>query len=121
VSDLSRPSCFLAEWYRSEVTSKTIEDITAKLDAAAATMRAEGVQVQLIIALAVPTDEVLYGMFSAYSTNSIVLTCERAGIPVERLSSNVLLGSSRPPGGSREAGHTNGSEQQAHGKPPFPP
>jgi hypothetical protein len=104
VSDLSRPSCFLAEWYRSEVTSRTIEDIAAKLYTAAATMRAEGMQVQLIITLAVPTDEVLYGMFSAYSADTVVLTCEHAGIPVERLSSDVvLLGSAWPPGGPLDA------------------
>lgn len=69
------------------------------LDTAAATMRANGRQVRLLITLAVPTDEVIYGMFSAYSADAVVLTCERAGIPVERLSSDVLLASAQPGGG----------------------
>jgi hypothetical protein len=107
VSVLLQPSCFLAEWYWPEVTSRAIEDINDKLDSAAAAMRAEGIHVQLIITLAVPTDEVLYGMFSATSADSVVLTCERAGIPLERLSSDVLLGSAWQSGGSPDAEHPN--------------
>jgi hypothetical protein len=96
VSNLSQPSCFLSEWYRPDITSQTLEDISAILDKAAATMRAEGTQVHLLITLAVPPDEVLYGLFIACSAATVVLTCEHAGIPVERLSSDVLLGLAEP-------------------------
>jgi hypothetical protein len=109
VSKVPQPSCFLAEWYRPEVTSRMIEDMVAMLDAAAATMRAEGMQVRLLFTLAVPTDEVLYGMFSAYSAEAVVLTCDHAGIPIERLSSDVLLGSVAPQaGGPGPAVHPTG-------------
>lgn len=70
------------------------------LDTAAATMRAEGRQVRLLFTLAVPTDEVLYGMFSASSADTVARTCEYAGIPIERLSSDVLLASAGPGAGA---------------------
>ena len=70
-------------------------------------MRAKGIQVRLLMTLAVPTDEVLYATFSAYSADSVVQTCKYAGIPVERLSSDVLLGSTGPPGGTA-AVHSTG-------------
>jgi len=49
---------------------------------------------------------VLYAMFSAYSADSVVKTCERGGIPVERLSSDVLVGSAS--GGLPDASHATG-------------
>jgi hypothetical protein len=93
VSTASRPSCFLAEWYRPEVTSRTVDDVSTLLETAAATINGDGKQVRLLFALAVPADEVLYAMFSAYSADTVVETCRLAGLPLERLSSNVLLGS----------------------------
>jgi hypothetical protein len=105
VSNVLQPSCFLAEWYRPDVTSRTVEDIAAVLDTAAAELRAEGIEVRLLMTLAVPADEVLYAMFSAYSADSVIKMCEHAGIPVERLNTDVLLGSMWPPGGSADTAH----------------
>jgi hypothetical protein len=86
-------ACYLAEWYRPEVTEQPLDDTIAKLDAVAATMRVEGSAVKLLVTLAVPTDEVIYGVFAACSPDSVVQVCRRAGIPLERLSSHVRLGS----------------------------
>jgi hypothetical protein len=88
------------------VTSRTIEDIAAMLYTAAATMCADGTQVRILMTLAVPSDEVLYAMFSAYSADSVVQTCEHAGIPVQRLNSDVLLGSKS--GEYPDASHATG-------------
>jgi hypothetical protein len=82
-------ACYLAEWYRPEVTQRPLDDTIAKLDAVAATMRVEGSLVKLLVTLAVPTDEVIYGVFAAYSPDIVVQACRRAGIPLERLSSDV--------------------------------
>jgi len=103
VSNVLQPSCFLAEWYRPDVTSRTVEDIAAALDTAAAELRAKGIQARLLMTLAVPADEVLYAMFNAYSADSVVQVCEHAGLPLERLSSDVLLGSMWQPGGNAHA------------------
>jgi hypothetical protein len=90
VSSAAPPvACYLAEWYRPEVTQQPLDDTVAKLDAVAATMRVEGSLVKLLVTLAVPTDEVLYGVFAARSSEVVVRACQRAGIPLERLSSDV--------------------------------
>lgn len=96
------------EWYRPDVTSETIENIATMLATAATTMCAEGRPVRLLIALAVPADEVLYGVFTAYSADTVVRTCQNAGIPVERLSTDVLLGSAGQHGDCTEAVYANG-------------
>jgi hypothetical protein len=82
-------ACYLAEWYRPDVTEQPLDDTVAKLDAVAATMRVEGSRVELLVTLAVPADEVIYGVFAACSPEIVVQACRRAGIPLERLSSDV--------------------------------
>jgi hypothetical protein len=88
-------ACYLAEWYRPEVTEQPLDDTVAKLDAVAATMRVEGSRVELLVTLAVPTDEVIYGVFAARSPEIVVQACRRAGIPLERLSPDVAARISR--------------------------
>jgi hypothetical protein len=82
-------ACYLAEWYQPEVIQRPLDDTVAKLNAVAATMRVEGSSVKLLVTLAVPTDEVIYGVFAARSPDVVVQACRRAGIPLERLSSDV--------------------------------
>jgi hypothetical protein len=81
--------CYLVEWYRPELTSGQLDRTAAKLEDCAATMRGEGSSVRLLMTLAVPTDEVLYGVFAAHSANTVSETCRRAGIPAERLTKAV--------------------------------
>ena len=59
---------YLAEWYLPELTEQSVDDIVARLDAAAATVTDEGTPVRLLVTLAVPTDEVLYAVFCAALT-----------------------------------------------------
>jgi hypothetical protein len=80
---------FLAEWYLPEMTEQSVDDIVAKLDLAASTVSAEGTPVGLLVTLAVPTDEVLYGVFGAHSTDIVTATCRRAGLPYHRLSGDI--------------------------------
>jgi hypothetical protein len=79
-------SCFLAEWYHPEVTRAPLEPTAATLDDAAAAMSAHGSPVRLLTMLAVPSDEVLFGVFSAMSAQIVAETCDRAGMPVQRLT-----------------------------------
>ena len=80
---------YLAEWYLPELTEQSVDDIVAKLDIAASTVSDEGTPVRLIVTLAVPTDEVLYGVFGADSPEIVTATCQRAGFPHQRLSRDV--------------------------------
>ena len=81
--------CYLVEWYRPELTAGQLDLTLAKLEDCAAAMREEGSSVRLLMTLAVPTDEVLYGVFVAPSAKTISETCRRAGIPAERLTKAV--------------------------------
>jgi hypothetical protein len=80
---------YLAEWYLPELTEKSVDDMVAKLDAAAILVTGEGTPVRLIVTLAVPTDEVLYGVFGARSSDIVSKTCLQAGVPHQRLSGDV--------------------------------
>jgi hypothetical protein len=80
---------YLAEWYLPELTEQSVDDIVAKLDLAAANASDEGTPVRLLLTLAVPTDEVLYGVFGAHSPDIVTATCQRAGLPHQRLSGDV--------------------------------
>ncbi|UUO02905.1 hypothetical protein M4D79_06625 [Mycolicibacterium novocastrense] len=83
------PRCYLAEWYRPEVTRRRVDDIADELEAAAAAVAGEGVPVRLLVAVAAPTDEVLYGVFAADSPEIVIRTCQHAGIPAERLTADI--------------------------------
>lgn len=81
---------FLAEWYLPDLEETTVDDIVTRLDAAAALFTGEGTPVRLVVTLSVPTDEVLYGVFDAATPEAVVATCRRAGIPQQRLSTDVV-------------------------------
>jgi hypothetical protein len=57
----------VAEWYLPELTEQSVEDILAKLDVAATIVTKEGTPVRLLVALAVPPNEVLYAVVGAVS------------------------------------------------------
>jgi hypothetical protein len=80
---------YLAEWYLPELTEQSVEDLVGRLDAAAAAVTDEGTPVRLLVTLAVPTDEVLYGVFGADSSDIVSRTCHQAGAPHQRLSADV--------------------------------
>ena len=52
-------------------------------------MRVAGSLVKLLVTLAVPTAEVIHAVFAACTPDNVVQACLRAGIPLERLSSDV--------------------------------
>jgi hypothetical protein len=80
---------YLVEWYRPNLTRQLIDDMVAGLDMATANMCAEGSPVSLLITVAVPADEVLYGVFAAESPDVVRTACERAGSLAERMSADI--------------------------------
>jgi hypothetical protein len=80
---------YLAEWYLPELTDESVDDMVARLDAAAISVSSEGAPVRLLMTLAVPIDEVLYGVFGAQSPDIVSKTCLDAGVPHQRLSAGV--------------------------------
>ena len=57
--------------------------------AAVEMMCAGGTPVRLLATVVVPTDEVLYGLFAANSSEIVLQACKQAGIPAERLTAGV--------------------------------
>ena len=80
---------YLVEWYRPNLTPQLIDDIVAALDEVTTSMCAEGFPVRLLVTLAVPLDEVLFGVFAADSTDLVQTACARAGAVPERISVDV--------------------------------
>jgi hypothetical protein len=83
------PTRYLAEWYHPDVIGEDVDDVVARLEEGVSAMRAEGIAIQLLVALLVRTDEVFYGLYAAPSVDEVRSACTRAGIPAERLSANV--------------------------------
>jgi hypothetical protein len=80
---------YLAEWYGSELTGTALERALARLDESVDSECATGATVQLLFALAVPGDELVFCLFAACSAQTVANVCQRAGIPVQRLSDAV--------------------------------
>jgi len=83
--------CYLVEWYRPSVTAESLEETAARLNECAASMSALGPPVHLLTMLAVPSDEVLFGVFTAGSARAVTQTCDRAGIPAHRITTAADL------------------------------
>ena len=78
--------CYLVEWYHSALTEEPLDDTAARLNECAVLMSAQGSPVRLLNLLAVPTDEVLFAVFTAGSASIVAQTCDRAGLPAQRVS-----------------------------------
>jgi hypothetical protein len=83
--------CYLVEWYRPSVTTESLGVTAARLNACAASVSALGPPVRLLTMLAVPSDEVLFGIFTADSASAVTQTCDRAGLPAHRITTATDL------------------------------
>ena len=99
MDDGQRAASYLAEWYLPDLAEPTVDDIVSRLAAAASAVTGEGTPVRLTLTLANPTDEVLYGVFDADSSEAVALACQRAGIPHLRLSTPVVARVAHLPNG----------------------
>jgi hypothetical protein len=77
---------YLAEWYRGELTAEGLARAVAILDDCVASVCAAGSPVALLMTLAVPDDEVVFGVFAAGSEQVVARLCGQAGIPAQRVS-----------------------------------
>ncbi|OBF97257.1 Uncharacterised protein [Mycolicibacterium flavescens] len=82
-------SCYFAEWYLANLTQDAVERLVTRLQAALENSDGEFSVVRLVGAVAVPEDEVFYGVFAATSPESVTEVCERIGMPPGRLTASV--------------------------------
>jgi hypothetical protein len=83
--------CYLVEWYRPSVTAESLGETAAQLTECAVTISALGPPVRLLTMLAVPSDEVVFGVFTAGSARAVTQTCKCAGIPAQRITTAADL------------------------------
>ena len=81
--------CFLVEWYEAGPAGLSAVDAAAHLCRAAATVSPHGPPVTLIMVLSVPHDRTLFGVFHAATADAVIQTCQRAGWPADRISTDV--------------------------------
>ncbi|MFS0895822.1 hypothetical protein [Mycolicibacterium litorale] len=78
--------CYLVEWYHSGLTGDVLGDIASRLGESAEELSHNQSQVHLVTMVAVPADEVVFGVFTAVSKSAVTRTCDRAGIPAQRVT-----------------------------------
>jgi hypothetical protein len=84
-----RPPRYLVEWYGPEQTEERLDRAAAMIAECAASISAGGSPVELLTMLAVPTDEVVFGVFAAGTADLVAQTCQEAGVPAQRLTAAV--------------------------------
>ncbi|WP_370332624.1 hypothetical protein [Mycolicibacterium hippocampi] len=97
---MTQPQRFLAEWYVQECAENDLDRIVERLHAATTGCGACA-SVRLLATLAVPADEVVFGLFEATSAEVVIADCERVGLPPMRINAAVHAdagGGSRVPG-----------------------
>src|ERR1700733_5197862 len=82
-ADLER---FLVEWYGPRTPVRFIDETAGRLNDGAACVSAQGTQIRLLMALAVPADDYAFGVFAAESAEAVAQLCADAGAPPERIS-----------------------------------
>ncbi|CAA0108781.1 Uncharacterised protein [Mycolicibacterium vanbaalenii] len=80
---------YLAEWYRGDLTDEAVAAMVAALRSATGGTPGADATVRLVVVLAVPSDEVVYGLFTAASALAISDVCGRASLPPDRLTSDI--------------------------------
>jgi hypothetical protein len=78
--------CYLVEWYSPTFLGCSLTQAAEILSATAVSMSADGILVRVSSLIAVPDDEVVFGIFVAGSAKDVWRTCDQAGFPAQRLT-----------------------------------
>ncbi|ORA37633.1 hypothetical protein [Mycobacterium aquaticum] len=78
--------CYLVEWYSPKFLGATLALAAETLDATATSLSTDKSPIRVSAVIAVPDDEVAFGIFVAGSADIVTRTCEQAGIPAQRVS-----------------------------------
>lgn len=87
--------CHLAEWYRADLTDAVAGELVDALRVASDADPADH-PVRVLVSLSVPSDEVVYVVFSARESDHVVDVCRGAGLPPQRVTSDIGLGLPAP-------------------------
>jgi hypothetical protein len=76
---------YLAEHYLADVSPERVEDLTRRLEAAAAYQRRARTYVRFLGSAGVPGDESFLSLFAAPSLEAVARTIERARVKADRI------------------------------------
>ncbi|ORW24687.1 hypothetical protein AWC18_02740 [Mycolicibacter nonchromogenicus] len=80
----SAHQCFLVEWYQPDLADATVDTVMDRLASAVAEVHAK-----LVLALTSPSDETLFAVVSADSSEAVVTACRQAEWRVDRITAGV--------------------------------
>ena len=96
VGGLSSP-CYLVEWYRPAPSGAQLDHATARIEASASALPAGNAHVRLLAIVAVPADEVVFGIFIADSESDVSEVCRQADMAAQRVTAAVGFGGAADP------------------------
>jgi hypothetical protein len=82
-------SCYLVEWYRNELSQETIDRTVTQLSHGVELMSADGTAPKVLMTVSIPSDDVIFCVFAATSSELVAEACDHAGLPAERLTAAV--------------------------------
>lgn len=82
---------YLLEWYRPGPDEESLQQTALRLAAAARALSAEGGQVELLLTLYVPGDEVAFCLFAAASADTVGQVSRRAWLPEHRITEAIQV------------------------------
>ena len=93
-----RLGCYLVEWYRGEEwQNESFSHCFATLRAGTQFVDDDGTPATVLMTLSVPTDDAIFCVFAADSAESVVLVCDAAGLPPQRVTAAVAIGMAERP------------------------
>ena len=88
-------STYLVECYTPGVRGKDVETAGARVLAATADLRRQGLAIEYVGALFVPVDEIVFHVFSSESAEAVREASTRAKVGFERVVESIAMGSLR--------------------------
>ena len=76
--------CYLIKWYRPGLDKQQLDSIATDVDRSSgvlARLKSLALTCGAFLTVAVPTDDVVFGVFAAGSADIVALACQRAGMP----------------------------------------
>jgi hypothetical protein len=83
-------ACYLVEWYRAGLPQDSIDRSFARLTRGAELPSADRTSATVVMTLTVPTDDVVFCIFEASSSEAVAQACEDAGLPAERVTAAMV-------------------------------
>ena len=80
---------FLVEWYQTALVHTPLADIAGRLAHSAVVARTHGTAVSVVLTVAAPGDEMVFGVFRAETPDAVKRVCQEAGCPVDRITGGV--------------------------------